>query len=59
MLASNTVFCEGGRACDNATLKTRPGRVKAWLNDENVGVVIAACTLPDAAIDKRTCARSA
>jgi hypothetical protein len=27
------------------------GRCKAWLPDENVGVVLAECNLPDASID--------
>jgi hypothetical protein len=33
-----------------STTKTK-GRGKAWLPDENVGVVFAVCNLPDASID--------
>jgi hypothetical protein len=42
-----------GRARSSAT-KTR-GRGKAWLPEENLGVVLAACQLSDAAIDGATC----
>jgi hypothetical protein len=51
MLASNTVLCEDDGAFDSAAPKTRPGRGKAWLSEENIGVALAACALPDAAID--------
>jgi hypothetical protein len=33
-----------------STTKTK-GRGKAWLPDENVGVVLAVCNLPDASIE--------
>jgi hypothetical protein len=38
-----------GSARGNKT-KTK-GRGKAWLPDQNVGVVLAVCNLPDASID--------
>jgi hypothetical protein len=33
-----------------STTQTK-GRGKAWLPDENVGVVLAVCNLPDVSID--------
>jgi hypothetical protein len=43
------VFDTDGSARGRTT-KTK-GRGKAWLPDENVGVVLAVCNLPDASID--------
>jgi hypothetical protein len=52
MVASDNVPSRDSSTCDdNPPPKTRLGRGKAWLNDENVGLMLAVCALPDAAID--------
>jgi hypothetical protein len=44
------VLDTGGSSAPGSTAKTK-GQGKAWLPDENVGVVLAVCNLPDASID--------
>jgi hypothetical protein len=44
-----SVLENDGGAIDVAKYPRRRG--KSWLREENVGVVIAVCTLPDSAID--------